>query len=86
MNLVLHGIIIPGKLPRYFKLQLHDRYPAKASNHFDIILANPPFKGSLDFEDVNPELLRIVKKKKTELLFLAHFENAKPEDVQPHRA
>uniref|UniRef100_UPI003566CD7A HsdM family class I SAM-dependent methyltransferase n=1 Tax=Roseovarius sp. TaxID=1486281 RepID=UPI003566CD7A len=37
---------------------------------FDIVLANPPFKGSLDFEDVHAGLLRQVKTKKTELLFL----------------
>jgi type I restriction enzyme M protein len=36
-----------------------------------VILANPPFKGSLDFEDVHPSLLRQVKTKKTELLFVA---------------
>ena len=38
---------------------------------FDVILANPPFKGSLDFEDVHSSLLRQVKTKKTELLFVA---------------
>jgi type I restriction enzyme M protein len=32
--------------------------------------ANPPFKGSLDFEDVHASLLRQVKTKKTELFFL----------------
>ena len=37
---------------------------------FNVILANPPFKGSLDFEDVHASLLRQVKTKKTELLFL----------------
>ncbi len=36
-----------------------------------MILANPPFKGSLDFEDVHSTLLRQVKTKKTELLFVA---------------
>ena len=35
------------------------------------MLANPPFKGSLDEYDVAPDLLRIVKTKKTELLFIA---------------
>ena len=35
-----------------------------------MILANPPFKGSLDYEDVHPVLLKNIKTKKTELLFL----------------
>src|SRR5437588_9922647 len=38
---------------------------------FDIVLANPPFKGSLDEGDVHPSLTQKVKTKKTELLFLA---------------
>jgi type I restriction enzyme M protein len=41
-----------------------------ATDAFDVVLANPPFKGSLDFEDVHPGLLRMVKTKKTELLFI----------------
>lgn len=42
-----------------------------AEECFDVILANPPFKGSLDEEDVHPQLLKKVKTKKTELLFVA---------------
>jgi len=42
-----------------------------ADDCFDAILANPPFKGSLDEEDVHPLLLKKVKTKKTELLFVA---------------
>lgn len=42
-----------------------------AEECFDVILANPPFKGSLDEEDVHPLLLKKVKTKKTELLFVA---------------
>src|ERR1700759_1448208 len=38
---------------------------------YDVIMANPPFKGSLDFEDTNKTLLSVVKTKKTELLFVA---------------
>src|SRR3546814_17270179 len=36
-----------------------------------VILANPPFKGSLDEEDVHRTLTATVKTKKTELLFVA---------------
>ena len=35
------------------------------------MLANPPFAGSLDYENTAKDLLQIVKTKKTELLFLA---------------
>lgn len=37
------------------------------------MLANPPFKGSLDDSSTNPDVLKIVKTKKTELLFVAHI-------------
>jgi len=43
----------------------HDKY--------SLILANPPFKGSLDYDTVAPDLLKVCKTKKTELLFLALF-------------
>lgn len=76
MNLVMHGIKQPDihyqdTLSQNFK----ERFPRAAKNGFDIILANPPFKGSLDEEDVCPDLLRKVKTKKTELLFVALIEN-----------
>ena len=40
---------------------------------FSLVLANPPFKGSLDAESVSGDLLKVCKTKKTELLFLALF-------------
>jgi len=40
---------------------------------YSLILANPPFTGSLDYESTAKDLLQIVKTKKTELLFLALF-------------
>lgn len=66
MNLWLHGIDNPriayaDTLSKNFS----------AEGEFDVILANPPFKGSLDYDDCNPSLLAEVKTKKTELLFLA---------------
>lgn len=75
MNLVMHGIKQPGihyqdTLSQNFK----EHYPQKAKEGYDLIFANPPFKGSLDEEDVCPELLRKVKTKKTELLFVALIE------------
>ena len=72
MNLMLHGVDDPDihyqdTLSQGFSY----RFPESASSAFDVILANPPFKGSLDFEDVHASLLRQVKTKKTELLFVA---------------
>jgi type I restriction enzyme M protein len=71
MNLMLHGVDNPDiHFQDTLSASFSDRYPQAASEGFDVILANPPFKGSLDFEDVHPGLLRKVKTKKTELLFL----------------
>lgn len=72
MNLMLHDVANPhiyyqDTLSRGFR----EHRPELAENHFDVILANPPFKGSLDAEDVDPTLTGKVKTKKTELLFLA---------------
>src|SRR6185369_9934217 len=50
---------------------------AQADNNdaerFTLVLANPPFAGSLDYESTAKDLLQVVKTKKTELLFLALF-------------
>ncbi|WP_085298905.1 type I restriction-modification system subunit M [Cognaticolwellia mytili] len=75
MNLVMHGIKQPDihyqdTLSQHFS----ENFPNEAKGGMQIILANPPFKGSLDEEDVCPELLRKVKTKKTELLFVALIE------------
>ena len=71
MNLILHGIDAPDiHYQDTLSGSFSDRFPGAAADAFDVILANPPFKGMLDFEDVHPSLLRQVKTKKTELLFL----------------
>jgi type I restriction enzyme M protein len=72
MNLMLHGVDDPDiHYQDTLSAGFTDRFPRAATEGFDLILANPPFKGSLDFEDVHPSLLRQVKTKKTELLFIA---------------
>jgi len=72
MNLVMHGVAQPDiHYQDTLSQRFFERYPKEAEAGFDIILANPPFKGSLDEEDVSPDLLRTVKTKKTELLFTA---------------
>ena len=71
MNLMLHGVDDPDiHYQDTLSQGFTDRFPEAASEAFDVILANPPFKGSLDFEDVHSSLLRQVKTKKTELLFV----------------
>lgn len=72
MNLLLHGIDAPNiHYQDTLSSSLPDRFPKHALNFFDLIFANPPFKGSLDFEDVQSALLAQVKTRKTELLFVA---------------
>lgn len=71
MNLMLHGVDDPDiHYQDTLSQSFGERFPEAADDGFDVILANPPFKGSLDFEDVHSLLLRQVKTKKTELLFV----------------
>lgn len=69
MNMLLHGIENPDI--RY-RDSLGENAAAEAER-YSLILANPPFAGSLDYESTAVDLQRIVKTKKTELLFLALF-------------
>ncbi|MBX7135835.1 MAG: type I restriction-modification system subunit M [Fimbriimonadaceae bacterium] len=72
MNLLLHGVDAPDiHYQDTLSSSFTDRFPKQAETGFDVILANPPFKGSLDEEDVHKNLLAKVKTKKTELLFVA---------------
>jgi type I restriction enzyme M protein len=67
MNVQLHGIEHPTLLHRdALSMENED-----IRDQFSLILANPPFKGSLDYDAVEPSLLRTTKTKKTELLFLS---------------
>ena len=69
MNMTLHGV--DGPDIRY-KDSLAEEH-AGDEEKYSLILANPPFAGSLDYENTAKDLLAIVKTKKTELLFLALF-------------
>ncbi|MEI2715009.1 MAG: class I SAM-dependent DNA methyltransferase [Nocardioides sp.] len=69
MNMLLHGV-------ESADIRYRDSLSEGASGEaerFTLILANPPFAGSLDYEATSKDLQRIVKTKKTELLFLALF-------------
>jgi len=72
MNLIMHGVAEPDvHYQDTLSQSFEERHPKGSKGAFDLILANPPFKGSLDEQDVAPDLLRVVKTKKTELLFIA---------------
>ena len=68
MNMLLHGVDNP-------KIEYRDSLSENNtdSEKYTLVLANPPFKGSLDYESVSADLLKVCKTKKTELLFLALF-------------
>lgn len=72
MNMMLHGVENP-KIENQDTLSgaFVDNRRQVSSEYFDLILANPPFKGSLDAELVDKSLTAAVKTKKTELLFPA---------------
>jgi type I restriction enzyme M protein len=72
MNLMLHGVDNPDiHYQDTLSNSFPEKFPKQAIGGFDVVLANPPFKGSLDEGDVHPSLTQAVKTKKTELLFLA---------------
>lgn len=68
MNMMLHGVENPN-------ISYRDSLSEKNTDveKYSLVLANPPFKGSLDAEAVAADLLKVTKTKKTELLFLALF-------------
>lgn len=69
MNMMLHGVESPD-------IRYRDSLSEGAigeADEFSLVLANPPFAGSLDYESTSKDLLNVVKTKKTELLFLALF-------------
>ncbi|GGM19965.1 type I restriction-modification system subunit M [Micromonospora yangpuensis] len=69
MNMLLHGVESPD-------IRYRDSLAESVSTEsekYSLILANPPFAGSLDHESTAKDLQQIVKTKKTELLFLALF-------------
>jgi type I restriction enzyme M protein len=69
MNMLLHGVENPDIRYRDSLAQDH----AGEEEKYTLVLANPPFAGSLDYDNTAKDLLQIVKTKKTELLFLALF-------------
>lgn len=68
MNMMTHGIENPNI---EYRDSLSDQNID--NNKYSMILANPPFKGNLDYDIVSTDLLKITKTKKTEILFLTLF-------------
>ena len=68
MNMMTHGVDNPNI---DYRDSLSDQNTD--TGKYSVILANPPFKGSLDADTVSADLLKVCKTKKTELLFLALF-------------
>lgn len=69
MNMLLHGVENP-------EISYRDSLSEGAAGdagQYSLVLANPPFAGSLDYDSTSAELQRMAKTKKTELLFLALF-------------
>ena len=69
MNMVLHGV---EDADVSYRDSLAEEHNADAGK-YSLILANPPFAGSLDYDSTAKDLQKIVKTKKTELLFVALF-------------
>ncbi len=68
MNMMTHGVDSPFI---EYRDSLSDQNTD--TGKYSLILANPPFKGSLDYDTVSADLLKVCKTKKTELLFLTLF-------------
>lgn len=66
MNMILHGLDNPHLKDIDSLSEANSDFTEQAT----VVLANPPFKGSLDREAVDPKIINVVDSKKTELLFL----------------
>jgi type I restriction enzyme M protein len=67
MNMMLHSI----ESAHISNTDALGKFDLEEENKYDLILANPPFKGSLDYEEVAKSILDVAKTKKTELLFVS---------------
>lgn len=65
MNLMLHSIDNPNVRQMDAMSKAYDE-----ENKYTLVLANPPFKGSIDAGDINSTLTKGAKTTKTELLFM----------------
>ena len=68
MNLMLNGVDDPD-----VRAQDSLSNQNTTEGYYTLIMANPPFSGTLDYEVVNDTLLAMTRTKKTELLFMSLF-------------
>ena len=73
MNMLLHGVENPDIRYRDSLAETELTEAGDDAERYSLVLANPPFAGSLDYESTAKDLQQVVKTKKTELLFLALF-------------
>ena len=73
MNMLLHGVENPDIRYRDSLSQIDLADAADDAERYSLVLANPPFAGSLDYESTAKDLQQVVKTKKTELLFVTLF-------------
>ena len=73
MNMLLHGVENPDIRYRDSLAQTDLAVAGDDAERYSLVLANPPFRGSLDYESIAKDLQQVVKTKKTVLLFLALF-------------
>lgn len=69
MNMMLHGIDDPDIAARDSLAEAH----SGDADRYTVVLANPPFKGSVDKDTIAKDLSKVVNTKKTELLFVAQI-------------
>jgi type I restriction enzyme M protein len=71
MNLLLHGIEAPCiRYQDTLEATFDEKFPRESKDAFDVVMANPPFKGTIDADNLDPKLRSRVKTKKSELLFI----------------
>ena len=73
MNMLLHGMENPDIRYRDSLAETHSTTEEDDTERYSLVLANPPFKGSLDFEATAKDLQQVVNSKSVVLLFLALF-------------
>jgi type I restriction enzyme M protein len=66
MNMMLHGIEDPKIASQDSLSEIH----SALADAYTLVLANPPFKGAIDYDAAAKNLLKVAKTKKTELLFV----------------
>ena len=73
MNMLLHGMENPDIRHRDSLAEPDVAAGGDDAERYSLVLANPPFAGSLDYRSTAKDLQRVARTKKTELLFLALF-------------